>query len=413
MNEGHSISAPINVTTRRQTLPHGWRWTKLCELARLESGHTPSRERLDWWGGDISWLSLTEIRGFDGKWVGETELRTNEKGIANSAARVLPKGTVCLSRTASVGFVAIMGQPMSTSQDFANWVCGKDIDPEFLMYSIIASRSYLRSIATGATHKTIYMPALKSFHVCHPSINVQKKIAVSLKAQIAEVNQAQRAVQQQLSDTDILRRVVLKRAFEEFESTQKKVLGDHAICTSGSTPPRGNKLYWAPSEIPWVKTGEVVFEPITKTEESVSKAALSECSLTLLPPDTVLIAMYGQGKTRGQSAVLKIPATTNQACFAILPNDIWEPGFLFLWLKSSYNDLRALSEDRGGNQANLNGSLLKALLIPAPERAVQRAVVKRIEKEIAEVDLIERAKQSRLKDISDLPIRLLAHAFKM
>ena len=57
-----------------------------------------------------------------------------------------------------------------------------------------------------------------------------------------------------------------------------------------------NKQYWHPAEIPWVKTGEVTFAPITQTEEAISKAALDECSLTLLPPDTVLIAMYGQGK---------------------------------------------------------------------------------------------------------------------
>src|SRR5262249_45475655 len=153
-----------------------WRWSKLGELARLESGHTPSRSRPDWWGGNVSWLSLTEIRGLDGRWVEETRLKTNENGIANSAARVLPRGTVCLSRTASVGFVAIMGRPMATSQDFANWVCTDALDPEFLMYALIRSRDFLRSIASGATHKTIYFPTLESFHVLHPDVEQQKDI---------------------------------------------------------------------------------------------------------------------------------------------------------------------------------------------------------------------------------------------
>ena len=144
--------------------------------------------------------------------------------------------------------------------------------------------------------------------------------------------------------------------------------GDYAQTTSGSTPARGKKDYWQPAEIPWVKTAEVTFRSITSAEESISKIALAECSLTLLPPNTVLVAMYGQGKTRGQSAILEISATINQACFAILPNETWVPEFLHLWLTANYQNLRGLSEGRGGNQANLNGALLNALKVPAPTK---------------------------------------------
>ncbi|MGT2458799.1 restriction endonuclease subunit S [Cupriavidus basilensis] len=159
---------PVAVPQTLCEAPSGWQWHKLTDVARLESGHTPSRSRPDWWGGDISWVSLTEIRALDGRWVESTLIKTNEAGIANSAARILPRGTVCFSRTASVGFVTVMAAPMATSQDFANWVCGGGLDPEYLMYALIRSRTELRELATGATHKTIYMPTLESFHVCTP-----------------------------------------------------------------------------------------------------------------------------------------------------------------------------------------------------------------------------------------------------
>src|SRR4051794_37140210 len=110
--------APVALPPDFPPGPVGWQWKKLTSIARLESGHTPSRARKDWWGGPISWISLTEIRALDGQWVASTQIKTNEAGIANSAARILPRGTVCLSRTASVGFVAIMAEPMATSQDF-------------------------------------------------------------------------------------------------------------------------------------------------------------------------------------------------------------------------------------------------------------------------------------------------------
>lgn len=205
---------PITVPPAEQEPPPGWVWHKLAEVARLESGHTPSKLRPDWWGGDVSWLSLTEIRALDETWVDQTQLRTNLAGIANSAARILPRGTVCLSRTASVGFVAIMGQPMATSQDFANWVCGDDLDPEFLMYALIRSRTALREMATGATHKTIYMPALGSFLVCAPDIVEQKRIAAHLKSQLAEVESVRAALKQRADDISALPQRILAAAFE-------------------------------------------------------------------------------------------------------------------------------------------------------------------------------------------------------
>jgi len=173
-----------------------------------------------------------------------------------------------------------------------------------------------------------------------------------------------------------------------------------------------HKAYWQPAEIPWVKTGEVAFAPITATEEAISTKALAECSLALLPAKTILVAMYGQAKTRGQSAMLEIAAATNQACFAILPNDTWEPAFLHYWLMASYQDLRDLSEDRGGNQANLNGALLKALQAPAPDHAVQKDIVQRVKAALATIDTMEQACKASLKDIEQLPQRILAQAFE-
>lgn len=204
---------PIAIPPDLRELPSGWRWLKLNEVARLESGHTPSRLRPDWWGGEVSWLSLTEIRALDGQWVASTQLRTNEQGIANSAARILPRGTVCLSRTASVGFVAIMARPMATSQDFANWVCGEDVDPEYLMYALICSRSRLRDLATGATHKTIYMPLLETFHLCAPAVDEQCRIATRLKAQLAELGAARKAAREQLREIEALPVKLLVQAF--------------------------------------------------------------------------------------------------------------------------------------------------------------------------------------------------------
>ena len=171
---------PIVLPGFEQESPEGWCWKNLCELALLESGHTPSRRHPEWWGGDVPWLALPDIRHLDGEVATETSEMTNEAGLANSSARLLPADTVALSRTASVGFVTIFGRPMATSQDFVNWICGDDLRPRFLMHSFRASYRYLRSIASGATHKTIYMPAVKSLRICVPNLERQDVLVTML-----------------------------------------------------------------------------------------------------------------------------------------------------------------------------------------------------------------------------------------
>lgn len=259
-----------------------------------------------------------------------------------------------------------------------------------------------------------HLPQVRLEQLLVPDVGIaeQRRIATRLKAQLAELGTARQAAQSQSQDISLLRIRLLGEVFATLDGVPRKVLGDYAPTASGTTPPRGDRRYWELAEVPWVKTGEVAFAPITQTEEAISKVALVECSLTLLPPRTVLVAMYGQGKTRGQSAMLEVAAATNQACLAILPNDTWEPEFLYYWLVASYQDLRDLSEDRGGNQANLNGALLKALEVPAPDRAQQLEVVRRIKAGLHEVDALAAASKSTLTELELLPQSLLAQAFE-
>src|SRR4029079_19297053 len=102
---------------------------------------------------------------------GNTDDATSDLGIANPSARLLPANTVCLSRTASVGYVVVMGRPMATSQDFVNWMCFEALDPNFLMDVFLSSGDDLLRFASGSVHQTIYFPEAKAFHICHPPLD--------------------------------------------------------------------------------------------------------------------------------------------------------------------------------------------------------------------------------------------------
>lgn len=191
----------------------GWKWTQLTDLARLESGHTPSRKKPEYWGGDVPWIGIKDARDHHGKEVVATLENTNSLGIANSSARILPAKTVCLSRTASVGYVTVMGTDMATSQDFVNWVCGDSLYPEFLKFLLLAQGDGIRRFASGSVHQTIYFPEVKAFHICHPPVAVQEQVCTALEAVRDESDGLVDFYSGKLQDLDDLRQSLLQKAF--------------------------------------------------------------------------------------------------------------------------------------------------------------------------------------------------------
>lgn len=173
-------------------VPAHWKSMPIRRAARLESGHTPSRSRPDWWENcTVPWVTLADvwqIRDGGVDVINDTKEKVSELGLANSSARLLPKGTVILSRTASVGFSAIMGSDMATTQDFANWVCGKDLLPEFLLQVFRAMSGEFRRLMMGSTHNTIYMPDIQVLRFVLPPLQEQQSIVRFLSKETTKLD---------------------------------------------------------------------------------------------------------------------------------------------------------------------------------------------------------------------------------
>jgi type I restriction enzyme S subunit len=161
-------------------------------VARLGSGHTPSRQHPEYWEDcTIPWFTLADVgqlRDGTKSVVNTTSEMISEVGLAHSAAELHPAGTVILSRTASVGFTAILGQDMATSQDFATWTCGPLILPRFLLYSLRSQPQEIEARKTGSTHKTIYMPDIETLRTPLPSLHEQERIADYLDRETSEID---------------------------------------------------------------------------------------------------------------------------------------------------------------------------------------------------------------------------------
>ena len=159
-------------------------------------------------------------------------------------------------------------------------------------------------------------------------------------------------------------------------------LGDFCGTSSGGTPRRDVDRYWG-GNIPWVKTTEINYGVIESTQECITHIGVASSAAKSLPAGTVVMALFGQGPTRGRVAMLGIDAAVNQACLAFLPDDRLSPKYLFWLLTGNYDRIRGLSN--AGTQANLNSTIVRNMLIAVPRkdgrgvRDEQGAIVDRLE----------------------------------
>lgn len=178
-----------------------------------------------------------------------------------------------------------------------------------------------------------------------------------------------------------------------------KVLSDIAHITSGGTPSRNKPEYWNNGSVAWIRTTEVqnCILNYKDTQEFITELGLKKSSAKLLPAGTILLAMIGQGKTRGQVALLRFEASINQNCSAIILNEGNDPDFYYYFLLSQYEKIRALSNSAG--QSNLNGTLVKSIKVPVPSFCEQKNIGKILstwDKAISTTEgLIDNSKQQK------------------
>jgi restriction endonuclease S subunit len=164
-----------------------------------------------------------------------------------------------------------------------------------------------------------------------------------------------------------------------------KKIADLCKVSSGGTPSRSVNAYYQNGDILWVKTTEVRNDIITDTEEKITKLGLENSSAKIYPSGSLLIAMYGQGLTRGRTAKLAVPAATNQACAVLheIDNSQIETDFLWLYIQGEYERLRALAS--GNNQPNLNAQMIANYEVTIPPTDIQTQIVNHINTQKTEI----------------------------
>jgi type I restriction enzyme S subunit len=154
---------------------------------------------------------------------------------------------------------------------------------------------------------------------------------------------------------------------------------------TGSTPDRGDPRYWN-GMIPWLKTGEINWAPIREAEEFITEEGLANSAAKLSKPGTLLMAMYGQGVTRGRVALLEIEAAYNQACAAIAFGPRILPEFGRYFFMAAYDHIR-----EGGNetsQMNLSAGLIAKFRLTVPPTGEQARIVRWLDSELSQLEVL-------------------------
>lgn len=416
-------------------LPKHWEVKKLGEVGQIISGGTPSTSEESYWNGNIAWISPSDLSGYTDKYISKGKKSITESGLKNSSARLISKGSVLFSSRAPIGYTVIAANDVCTNQGFKSVIPNKILSSDYLYHYLKSSKQMAEKVANGTTFKEISLKAFSQLSIPLPPLSEQKAIVSKIEELFSEldngINQLKTA-QQQLK---VYRQSLLKWAFEggitnkELRITNSSnqenqnhnkaelpkgwkvvTIGDTFEVYIGSTPKRNIPQYWG-GNINWLSSGEIAFCNISHTRERITEEGLKNSSCKVHPKGTVIIAMIGEGKTRGQAAILKIPSAHNQNTAAIRVDEkVYSSILLYYYLVFKYEENRKVGS--GNNQKALNKDRVKSITIPLPPLSEQQIIVSELESKLTVCDKIEETISQSLQQAESLRQSILKKAFQ-
>ena len=386
---------------------------KLGEVVDLFNGSTPLKTNKDFWvNGDVPWFTVDDLRK-QGKYITHTEKFITKLGLKESSISLVPENAVLLCCTASVGAIAINKIQLTTNQQF-NALVVKDSEQllvEYLYYWFLANMDILKSLGRATTIDYVSMSKLRDMTLQLPSLLKQREIVEKLDRAFAEIDLLQKNFSNLRNNYDELLHSFQMNSYGR--SVTKVKIGDVCKLMTGGTPSRTRDDFFRNGTVKWLVSGDIHQGEIFDCEGRITTEAMRSSNTKILPINSVMIALNGQGKTRGTVALLKTEATCNQSLVSISPINIEAlmPEFLFYNLKMRYRELRRMTGDGGNDRRGLNMVLLREIEIPLPSMANQIEIVKNLK--LADESIQELKTQIELKEehTKDLRKSLLSKSF--
>ena len=323
--------------------------------------------------GDIDYVDISSIDN-QRKVITQIQSMSIEDAPSRAKQLVFPGDILVSTVRPNLNAVALITKNtdnvLVASTGYCVLRCLPNADNKYVFY-FCQSPTFIEKLvvqATGASYPAVTSAIVRECALPFPPLEEQRKIAAVLD-KVSDLIAKRR---QQLDKLDEL---VKSRFIEMFGGIHDSKLypyaaiGSFTTVLSGGTPDRKVDNYWRNGNVRWVKTAELQNCVITDTEERITQEGMDNSSAKKVPVGSVLIAMYGQGKTRGMTGYLAVECTTNQACACILPTPKINQTFLWQYMILSYDKLRNMA--KGGNQPNLNIGIIKSFPVLLPPMALQ------------------------------------------
>lgn len=449
-------------------VPEGWCWSKLGQLGRWTGGGTPSKANSAFWtDGTVPWVSPKDMKR---DIIGLTEDMITPDAVQGSSAKYVPAASVLMVMRSGIlrhSFpVAVTDRIVTLNQDLRALTPHDGIRSDYIArYLALVTRRVLHNCSKdGTTVNSIEVSALDKLPVPLAPLAEQRRIVARVDALFAEIAEGEAALEEARKGLDTFRRALLKAAVTgELTKDWREInpvtetghdllarivklradkvhakgrgrrqanvqslgtsglpalpegwawctLGQLFDVTTGSTPSRSDPTLWN-GEVPWVSSGEVAFCRIRSTRETISRLGLGNADTRLNPVGTVLLAMIGEGKTRGQCAILDIAAANNQNAAAIRVSATpIPPEFVYHVLEERY--FRSRQESQGGNQPALNGGKVAEMAIPVPPLNEIAEILRRLSDAMSAADDTLAMLNAEAADAARLKQSILKAAFE-
>lgn len=268
-----------------------------------------------------------------------------------------------------------------------------------------------------SAHKQYWISQFSRIKVKVPSITEQQRIVSRIEELFSSLDNAVESLRKTKEQLAVYRQAVLKEAFEgkyiTNDSSAYRIMriNDFADVGTGATPLTSNSAYYG-GKIAWVASGKINDGRISTPTDYITDLAIQETNCKVFPAGTILVAMYGEGKTRGKCAELLIPAATNQAIAAITLKEASpvDKSFLEWFLTLNYHNIRRKAS--GGVQPNLNLEIIKAISIKVFSKLAQEETVNQIESRLSICDNIEQTVNTALAQVEAMRQSILKEAFE-
>lgn len=380
-----------------------WPTKPLEEIADLYGGSTPSRQNPAFWGGDIPWVTPTDLPMPDEgiSVVNKTKDRITQAGLDSSSATLIPKGAVLFSSRATIGKVAVADMPLATNQGFANFVPHSKIISRFLAYALWVRREDIARLSGSTTFKEVSRSTLRKYQLPVPPLAEQERIVKLLDA--ADALRKLRA-QADHRTNDLLPALLNDTLGAPGKYAEKKLDSVCEFITKGTTP-IGSEIREAPAadDIPFVKVyhitdnGGIDFS----YRPSFISRTLHESTLrrSRVYPGDVLMNIVGPPLGRIGLVPSDYPEwNVNQALAIFRPRAELLSSYLLHALRSSRILPTILNQAVGVRQLNLSLEQCRNATIPLPPIPVQQQFAATVT-EICEFEAEQTASHRRLNDL--------------